>query len=162
MSFKVDDCLTGCTGYRIYLYITRLTIDEYKQIVEQFRYHCRKEGISWMCGYSTHESDTAKVEYIHTGKRGRPKRRVVGSSTNAHLHNLLMGTRTKSAYSTAHRLADAIDKKYKRKVCRVESVSDGLHLYNWIEYITRQSDVMRSGGSFDFKEYYNRTHELFC
>jgi len=162
MRFKVDDYLAGCTAYQIELYITNLTIEEYKRIVEQFRYHCRKDGISWMCGYSTHDSDTAKAESIHTGKRGRPKKRIIGSGADSHQHNLFIGSESKSAYSTAHRIAGALDKKYKRKVCRVKSISDGLHLHNSIGYITRQSDVMRSGGAFDFQEYYNRTHELFC
>lgn len=161
MRFKVKDYLAMRTAYQIWLFDTSISEQEYKQIVEQFRYHCRKSDVSWMCGYSTH-SNTAHAEYIHTGKRGRPKKVITGSGVDAHQHNLLIGTEGTSAYSTAHRICKALNKKYRKNVAQVHSVSDGAHLCNSIEYIARQSDVLRTGGDFDFKEYYDRTHELFC
>lgn len=80
------------TAYQIYLFVPSLPFEEYKQIVEQFRYHCRKSDVSWMCGFSTTSSDDAHAEYIRTGKRGRPKKMIVGSGVDAHLHDLLVGT----------------------------------------------------------------------
>lgn len=164
MEFKVDDYFTGRAVYQIELYVTPLSLDDYKRIVEQFRYHCRKDAVSWICGYSTKESETAHTEFVHTGKRGRPRKMIVGSSTDGHQHNLLIGTESTSAYCTAHRIAKALNKKYgkHKKVCRVGTIKDGAHLCNSINYIRKQSDILRSGGDFDFQDYYDRTHELFC
>lgn len=162
MCLKLNDFVTLPTVYQIQLFVTPLSLEDYLRIVEQFRYHCRKSDISWICGYSTTSSDDANTEYLRTGKRGRPKKMIVGSSVDGHQHNLFIGTEQTSAYSTVHRIAGALDKKYGKKVCRVKTVSSGLHLHNSIQYITRQSDVLRSGGDFDFREYYDRTHELFC
>lgn len=162
MRFRFIDYYTKRTAYQIWLFDVDLSEQEYLRIVEQFRYHCRKADVSWICGYSTTSSDDAHAEYLRTGKRGRPKRVVSGSGVDAHQHNLMIGTESNSAYSTAHRICKALNKKYKRKVAQVHSVSDGAHLCNSIGYITRQSDVMRSGGSFNFKEYYDRTNEFFC
>lgn len=161
MRFRFIDYYTKRTAYQIWLFDVALSEQEYLRIVEQFRYHCRKSGVSWMCGYSTH-SNTAHVEYLRTGRRGRPRKEIIGSGVDAHQHNLLIGTEDTSAYSTAHRICKALNKKYKKNVAQVHSISDGAHLCNSIKYISRQSDVMRSGGDFDFKEYYDKTHELFC
>lgn len=162
MRFRFIDYYTRRTAYQIWLFDVDLSEQEYLRIVEQFRYHCRKADVSWICGYSTTSSDDAHAEYLRTGKRGRPKRVVSGSGVDAHQHNLMIGTESNSAYSTAHRICKALNKKYKRKVAQVHSVSDGKHLCNSIGYITRQSDVLRTGGSFNFKEYYDRTNEFFC
>lgn len=150
------------TAYQIWLFDVALSEQEYLRIVEQFRYHCRKSGVSWMCGYSTTSSKDAHAEYIRTGKRGRPKKMITGSGVDAHLHDLLIGTKGTSAYCTANKLCKSLNKKYGKRVAQVHSVSDGRHLCNSIEYITRQASVLRSGGDFDFKEYYDRANEFFC
>ena len=161
MRFRIKDFLAMRTAYQIYLFVPSLPFEEYKQIVEQFRYHCRKSDVSWMCGFSTTSSDDAHAEYIRTGKRGRPKKMIVGSGVDAHLHDLLVGTESKSAYSTANKLCKLLNKKYGKRVAQVHSVSDGEHLCNSIRYITRQANVMRSGGAFDFEAYYDKTSEFF-
>ena len=161
MKFRFFDYYTGRTGYQIW-FLNDLSEQEFIQLTEMFRYHCRKNNVSWLCGFSSTSSDSAKIEYIHTGKRGRPKKEIIGDSVDPHMHNILIGSPEKSAYSTAHEIERAIKRKHGEKSCQVHSVSDGQHLCRRIEYITRQSDIYRSGGDFDFKEYYERTKDLFC
>lgn len=162
MRFRIKDFLSMRTAYQIWLFDTSITEPEFLRIVEQFRYHCRKAKVSWICGYSTTSSDDAHVEYLRTGKRGRPKKVITGSGVDAHLHDLLIGAKSTSAYTTAHRICKAMNKKYGKRVAQVHSVSDGEHFCKYIGYVTKQSDVLRTGGDFDFREYYNRANELFC
>jgi hypothetical protein len=155
-----DRHITGinATLYALYLFSQdgqdkELTEAEFKRLVEQIRYYCRNDNISWLCVYSTTSSKTAKAQYKRTGKKGRPKKVIVGDDVAGHTHICLVGNETQSAYSTATRIKKAVDKKYKKPICRVVSKGQGFNASNFINYCYKQADIVRNGGNFDFDVY---------
>jgi hypothetical protein len=155
-----EKCYVGinATLYALYLFSQdgqdkELTEAEFKKIAEQIRYYANKDSVSWLCVFSTTDSKTAKVQYERTGKRGRPKKVIVGDDVAGHTHICLVGNETQSAYSTATRIKKAVDKKYKKPICRVVSKGQELHASNYIAYCYRQADIVRTGGNFDFGVY---------
>lgn len=139
--------------YSIEIYQRPLTEHDFLVIAEKMKYYCRKNGDSWFAIYSTTDSKTARQKVVRTGKRGRPKKFVKGKKIEGHTHNIIIGTRDKSAYSTAQKIKKSIDKKYNRKVCKVVSKSNSAHAYNFMKYCLKQADIVRTGGDFDFAEY---------
>ena len=148
------------TAYSIEIYQKSLTEHDFLTIVEKLKYYCRKAGISWLAVYSTTDSENAEQAVIRTGKRGRPRKIVQGTKIGGHIHNIIVGTAEKSAYSTAHAIKKSIDKKYQKKACRVVSKGDNAHAYNDMCYCLRQADIVRTGGDFDFTKYIAE-HDLF-
>lgn len=157
MRFKILDFLsyykTGACAYSVHIYVKPLTESDYKTIVEKFKYHCRRDGVSWLTVFSTTESESAEQTTIKTGKAGRPKKQVKGKKIDGHIHNVLLGSAKLSARKTALALKKSIDKKAAKKVCKVEHIGDGLHFYNTVKYNLKQADIVRTGGAFDFKGY---------
>jgi hypothetical protein len=148
----------NATLYALYLFSQDgkdldLTETEYKRLVEQIRYYANKNNISWLAIYSTTDSKTAKVQYERTGKRGRPKKIIAGDNVAGHAHICLVGNETQSAYSTATSIKKAVDKKYKKPICRVVSKGQGFNASNFINYCYKQADTIRNGGNFDFDRY---------
>lgn len=47
-------------------------------------------NISFIIGISNIDSKTAKVTYINTGKRGRPRKEIIGERVNYHIHLYVM------------------------------------------------------------------------
>ena len=76
---------------------------------------------------------------------------ICGKKTSPHCHLSVIGSPTKSAYSTALKFKNAVDKKRGRKVCRVVSKGDSYDGRVWIGYCLKQADILRSGGDFDFQ-----------
>lgn len=169
MQFNAKDFVeyykVGATAYSVEIYVTPLSVDDYKTIVEKFKYYGKRDGVSWQAIYSTTDSDTAKQTVNKTGRVGRPRKIVNGQKIDGHTHNIILGNANKSAHGTAQAIKKSIDKSYARKgkktkVCKVVSISDGEHFYNKVGYDLRQADIIRTGGDFDFEEYYN-THDRY-
>ena len=164
MRFNITDYFDyyriGATAYSIEIYRKPLTEKDYLTICEKLKYYCRKDGVSWLAVYSTTDSKDAEQIIERTGKRGRPRKIVQGTKIDGHIHNIIVGTAEKSAYSTAHAIKKSIDKKYKKPACRVVSKGDNAHAYNDMRYCLRQADVVRTGGDFDFAEYIAE-HDFF-
>lgn len=160
MRFSVKDFLDcfnlNANVYSVEIYKTPLLKKEFLQLVEIFKYHCRKDGISWMIVYSTTESKSAEQTTERTGKRGRPRKTVSGNKIEGHIHSTLIGDSAKSAYSTACGIKESIDKKYKnygKRISKVVSKGNSYRAYTFMKYCMKQADIIRTGGDFDFKEY---------
>ena len=151
MKFKLTDFKLPARIYAVYLFETGLTEREFLAIAAKLRYYANMDGVSWLAVYSSTESATAQRKTHNNGKRGRPKKCVVGKKVNSHCHLSLIGTPIKSAYSAAIRFKNAVDKKVRRKISRVVSKGDSYDGRVWIGYCTKQGDILRSGGNFDFQ-----------
>lgn len=158
MKFKLIDYINfvklDSTLYSIEVFVTPLNMHDYLLIVEKLKYFCRKDNISFLSVYSTTESKSAKLVITHTGKRGRPQKTILGKKIDGHTHTIIKGNNCKSAYSTAKKIKKSIDKHYDKPVCKIVSKSDNIHAFNYIGYCIKQSDVLRTGGNFDFINYY--------
>lgn len=153
MRFSLNDYLLDANCYRIWIFQKPLTVDDYYTLTKKFKYYCGKHGVSFLAVYSTTESDTARQAAVHTGKRGRPKKIVTGEKTDGHMHCIIKGTKDKSAYSATQEIEKSLNKKFKRNICKVDSLGKGNHAYNFINYCWKQADVFRTGGDFDYKHY---------
>ncbi len=157
MRFRITDYFDyhrlDSTAYSIEIYQKPLSENDFLTLCEKIKYYCRKNGISWLAVFSTTDSKDARQVKVSTGKRGRPRKIVQGTKVDGHIHNIVIGNSEKSAYSTAHEIKKSIDKKFKKKVCKVVSKGDNVHAYNDISYCLRQADIIRTGGDFDFQGY---------
>lgn len=129
---------------------------EFLRLCETVRYYCKNNDVSYLLGFSTTDSKTAKIKYRKTGKRGRPQRIITGKKIDGHCHNTFIGTVDKSCRQTVLRISNAINKKEKHKITKINSISNGADVHDFTGYVLRQSDIVRSGGSFDFKDFYNK------
>lgn len=151
MRFRLIDFKLPAVIYAVYLFETNLTEREFLAIAAKLRYYANMDGVSWLAVYSSTESATAQSKPQKNGKRGRPKKFIYGKKTNTHCHLSLVGTKEKSAYSTAVKFKKSVDKKRGRKICRVVSKGDSYDGRVWIGYSLKQADFLRSGGDFDFQ-----------
>lgn len=151
MIFRLIDLKLPAAVYAIYIFETGLTERDFLAISAKLRYYANLDGVSWLAIYSSTESATAQRKTHNNGKRGRPKKYIYGKKTSPHCHLSVIGSPTKSAYSTALKFKNAVDKKRGRKVCRVVSKGDSFDARIWIGYSLKQSDILRSGGDFDFQ-----------
>ena len=151
MKFRLTDFKLPARIYAVYLFETGLTERDFLAICSKLRYYATQDGVSWLAVYSTTESNSVQNKPLRNGKRGRPKRRICGKKTSPHCHLSVIGSPTKSAYSTALKFKNAVDKKRGRKVCRVVSKGDSFDARIWIGYSLKQADILRSGGDFDFQ-----------
>lgn len=165
MRFKITEYFDyyrlDANAYSIEVYVQGINQKDFRDIFcNKFGYYCRKDGVSWLAVYSTTESQDAEQTVIRTGKRGRPRKIVQGTKIDGHIHNVIIGTKEKSAYSTAQQIKKSIDKKYNRKICKVVSKGNSDHAYNDMKYCLKQADVVRTGGNFDFDQYITE-HDFF-
>lgn len=151
MIFRLIDLKLPAAVYAIYIFQTGLTERDFLAISAKLRYYANLDDVSWLAIYSNTESATAQRKTHNNGKRGRPKKYVVGKKVTPHCHLSVIGSPTKSAYSTALKFKNAVDKKRGRKVCRVVSKGDSFDARIWIGYSLKQADILRSGGDFDFQ-----------
>ena len=151
MKFKLTDFKLPARIYAIYLFETGLTEREFLAIAAKLRYYANLDGVSWLAVYSTTESQSVQNKPQNNGKRGRPKKNVVGKKVNPHCHLTVVGTKEKSAYNTAVRFKKSVDKKRGKKICRVVSKGDSYDARVWVGYSLKQADILRSGGDFDFQ-----------
>ena len=151
MRFRIVDMKIPAVVYGLYLFETNLTKRDYLAIAAKLRYYANLDGVSWLAVYSTTESQSVQNKPQNNGKRGRPKKNLVGKKVNPHCHLSLVGTKTKSAYNAAVRFKESVNKKSRRKVCRVVSKGDQFDARIWIGYCLKQADILRSGGDFDFQ-----------
>lgn len=126
------------------------------QLCEKVRYYCNKNDVSYLLGYSSTDSKTAKPKYKKTGKRGRPQKVIQGKKINGHIHSEFIGDKNKSCRQTVLTIANAINKKELKKITKINSIPNGVDVHDYTGYILRQSDAIRSGGEFDFKEFYDK------
>ena len=151
MRFRLIDLKLPAAVYAIYLFETGLTEREFLAIAAKLRYYANLDGVSWLAVYSTTESQSVQNKPQNNGKRGRPKKNVVGKKVNPHCHLTVVGTKEKSAYNTAVRFKKSVDKKRGKKICRVVSKGDSFDARIWVGYSLKQADILRSGGDFDFQ-----------
>lgn len=137
------------TLYSVEIYKQGITLDGYYKIVSLMRYLCKKNNISFLCVLSTTNSLFAIPLIEQTGKRGRPKRKVYGKKVPPHVHTAVIGTAEKSAFSTAQKICKRLKEKHDI-AGKVVSKGQGQHGQNYISYLYRQADIVRSGGDFDF------------
>ncbi len=160
----IDWLSVNLSSYRIEIYLQGLTEKEFLALVGKIKYYCGKDGVSWLAVYSSTNSDTARITYKKTGKRGRPRKQIEGADELPHIHALITGTEDKSAKQTALKIKKSIDKRYKtlgKKISKVRSVSGrGDHFATTIHYDLKQADNYRTGGSFDYIGYHD-THN-YC
>ena len=142
------------TVYYIEIYKT-FDRQEFLRLCETVRYYCQKDDISYLLGFSKTDSKSAKIKYLKTEKRGRPQRIITGKKVDGHCHNAFIGTQEKSCRKTVLKIAKALNKKQPRKITKIQSISNGADVYDYTGYILRQSDIIRSSGSFDFKGFFN-------
>ena len=153
---------TGRQAYQVRIFIQNLSLRDFLNISRKFQYYCGKDGVSWLCVYSSTDSENARPVFIKTGKPGRPKKKVEGDKVPAHMHFIIIGTSDKSPRQTGLKLTKSINKYgYKKgfltKKSQLHSLADGDHFFNDVAYDLTQSDNYRSGGDFDFKAYHE-TH----
>lgn len=151
MIFRLVDFKLPATVYAIYLFETGMTEREFLAICSKLRYFATQNGVSWLAVFSTTESCSAERKHQKSGTRGRPKKCVVGKKVNPHCHLSVIGSPIKSAYNAAVKFKKSVDKKSKRKVCRVVSKGNQLDARVWIGYCLKQADILRSGCNFDFQ-----------
>ena len=151
MRFRLIDLKLPAAVYAIYIFQTGLTERDFLAISAKLRYYANLDDVSWLAVYSTTESQSVQNKPQNNGKRGRPKKNVVGKKVNPHCHLTVVGTKEKSAYNTAVRFKKSVDKKRGKKICRVVSKGDSFDARIWIGYCLKQSDILRSGGDFDFE-----------
>lgn len=143
-------------AYVLELYLTGISKQSFfNAIVSKLQYYCRLDDTSFLTVYSETESKDAKQSTIKTGKRGRPKKTVIGKKKAPHVHTIFIG---KHAHKTALATKNSLNKWAKKNgstvnVCRIKHLSDGEHIHNTVYYDYRQASHIRTGGSFDFKEY---------
>ena len=151
MKFNIIDLKLPARIYAVYLFETGLTEREFLAIAAKLRYYANLDGVSWLAVYSTTESQSVQNKPQNNGKRGRPKKNLVGKKVNPHCHLTVVGTKEKSAYNTAVRFKKSVDKKRGKKITRVVSKGDSFDARIWIGYCLKQADILRSGGDFDFQ-----------
>ena len=151
MRFRLIDLKLPAAVYAIYIFQTGLTERDFLAIAAKLRYYASLDDVSWLAVYRRSESATAQRKTHNNGKRGRPKKYIYGKKTSPHCHLSVIGSPTKSAYSTALKFKNAVDKKRGKKICRVVSKGDSFDARIWIGYCTKQGDILRSGGNFDFQ-----------
>ena len=151
MRFRLIDLKLPAAVYAIYIFQTGLTERDFLAISAKLRYYANLDDVSWLAVYSTTESQSVQNKPQNNGKRGRPKKNVVGKKVNPHCHLTVVGTKEKSAYNTAVRFKKSVDKKRGKKICRVVSKGDSFDARIWIGYCLKQADILRSGGDFDFQ-----------
>ena len=152
MRFRLIDLKLPAAVYAIYIFQTGLTERDFLAISAKLRYYANLDDVSWLAVYSTTESQSVQNKPQNNGKRGRPKKNVVGKKVNPHCHLTVVGTKEKSAYNTAVRFKKSVDKKRGKKITRVVSKGDSFDARIWIGYCLKQADILRSGGDFDFQQ----------
>ena len=103
--------------------------------------------------FSDTDSNDAEQVVDRLGKIGRPRKRVQGTKIDGHIHTVVIGNQNTSAYKTACQIKCSIDKRYKKKVSRIESKGNSEHGYNYVRYSLRQANIIRTGGDFNFRDY---------
>ena len=164
----MGDCLSKIT-YRDFedMYSVKATVyfieiykafdkQDFLRLCETVRYYCQKDNISYLFAFSTTDSKTAKPKYQMTGKRGRPRKVIQGKKVDGHIHNAFVGDKNKSCRQTILKIAKAINKKETKKITKINSISNGVDVHDYAGYILRQSDIIRSGGEFNFQEFYDK------
>ena len=151
MRFRLIDLKLPAAVYAIYIFQTGLTERDFLAISAKLRYYANLDDVSWLAIFSSTESATAQRKTHNNGKRGRPKKYIYGKKTSPHCHLSVIGSPTKSAYSTALKFKNAVDKKRGKKICKIVSKGDSFDARIWIGYCLKQADASRSGGEFDFQ-----------
>lgn len=139
--------------YELDFFSPRLDLS-YEELVKVFncfndyarRIQAEYPEVSFMLGLSKVESKDCRKVAVNTGKRGRPRKVVVGKEIKPHIHIAGVGKKIKPAMQA---FKEKIDKKFAYsgvKVAQVKSFS-GL---GFVDYINSQSDACRCVGSFDF------------
>ncbi len=151
-------------SYNIQIFALPITARDYLIIVEKIRYYCRKYNASWLAVYSTTNSKTANPTTCRTRKRGRPPKMIQGDKVDGHTHIVIRGSENQSAYKATQCIKESIDKRYERlgfekKASKIVTIKNENHFNNFIDYCYRQADIKRSGGEFDFDDYWKRLKE---
>lgn len=146
---------TNAIPYRILIFRTNLSVEEFYIFVERARYYCRKYDCSYLAGFSTTSSKDALKTSIRTGKPGRPKQIITGTAVEPHWHDLFIGNDEHSCWSAVQKVNAWLQKRYGKQSTKIEGFSTYQHFCNDVGYVLKQSDILRSFGKFDFNEYYN-------
>lgn len=143
------------TPYRILIFRTNISVEEFYIFVERARYYCRKYGSSFIAGYSTTSSKDAMKTTIQTGKPGRPKQIITGTEVEPHYHDLFVGNNNQSCWSAVQKVNACLQKRYGKHSTKIEGFNTYQHFCNDVGYVLKQSDILRSYGDFDFAGYYH-------
>lgn len=125
-------------------------IESIKKTLE--RYRKKHPHASYLFVEST-TSDVKGVIVNKTGKRGRPKKRPNGKKVAKHAHLAIIGDIEQSAHSYAQDVSKAINKRFKHKKTKVESLGHMEYAINFIRYCYKQADSKSMRGGFDFSKY---------
>ena len=121
-----------------------------KALEDCLRYLQKKNPyISWFVADSSTNSKKPILRYSEkTGKRGRPKMKVLGEKVKRHVHTGIMGDENNSAYSVAKNVGQSMNKRSGKKATKVISMQGTC----FIGYAFRQSNSFHQGGDFDFRQ----------
>jgi len=132
--------------YSLEVYVQEITPNDFKAIVNILeRYRRKFPGVSYLVVYSCKDSDFCARIQEKNGKKGRPKTVIFGKDVDWHCHIAVTG---KKSCSYLKEVKKAINKRFKRKVCKIYSKSKDEHAINYIKYCYRQASKYRSCGVF--------------
>lgn len=102
----------------------------------------RFKGLSFIIGISNTRSHDAKVIFVHTGKRGRPKKVIDGTKKRWHFHTYIISPNGEMMST----LCDVIKNKLVGKYNISKNVND--NLINALNYIDRQCEYKYHYGNY--------------
>ena len=132
--------------YGLEVYVQDITSNDFKSIVNALeRYRKSFSHISYLCVYSSKDGQMCARMQIKNENPGRPKTVIFGKAVKWHCHIAVTG---KHSYSYLEKVKKAINKRFKRKVCKIESKGNEEHAINYVKYCYRQASFYRSYGVF--------------
>ena len=102
----------------------------------------RFKGLSFIIGVSNTSSHDAKVTFIHTSKKGRPKKVIEGTKMSWHFHIYIISSNGEMMST----LCDVIKNKLAGKYIVSKNVNDSLK--NALNYVERQCEYMYCYGDY--------------
>lgn len=121
-----------------------------KALLMWLRRKTESEELSFMLCDSTTKEPWYESS-VRTGRRGRPKRKIIGKKTVRHVHCMLGGSDSsidiKQLKNTTHNYLKK--RRTKRKNLRQEKISEVNEMF-LVGYQHKQADHEYRGGDFDF------------
>ena len=163
MRFNYQQYLENCENYiqnapqfyGIQFVQSGVESQDVKALLMWLRRLSEKQELSFLLCDSTTEHACSRA-VIRTGKRGRPRTKVIGDSAVRHVHGMIGSSDSeidiKDLQKTTSEYLKARQKKRKNlKQRKVSKVTDMFYP----KYIHKQADHEYSAGDFDFEYFYS-------
>lgn len=126
---------------------------ELSNLYRLFQRQCEKDerykDINFIIGISNVDSKSAKISFIHNGKKGRPKKIIKGEPKDWHFHIYIISKRYNSCF--CNQIKDILKRK--------KSYTIAIRRHNSFEiaciYVIKQSTKIFTYGDFNFKNAIN-------